>query len=255
MNYKEFKKIGNKWINSKIIDEYILKKITENHEVLTSDFNILNPRENMLKSLNQSLEIKMGYILEDVMISLFKESKFKIYESKLITDFNEKLNVDAVIGNKNLIYVIEFKKRDNHDSTKYRGQLDNLIKKTKEINFKYKNKKIISIIAFFDETYGRKNYNAYFKRWVENPYNKNNQLRIMYQKEVFDYFFNKSSNKIYNQFLSNMKKFINEEIKIKFEMRDSFNFNEIKLELQQKLLKSKLNNAEIRSIINKYKNK
>ena len=66
---------------------------------------------------------------------------YKNLEKKLEFQ-NNKLSFDQLFCDKNTIFLIEQKIRDDHDSTKKRGQYANFINKIRAIKNTYKNKKI-----------------------------------------------------------------------------------------------------------------
>jgi hypothetical protein len=72
--------------------------------------------------------------------------------TKDLTSDHEEYNIDQLFKNpKNgIIYLIEQKVRDDHDSTKKRGQFNNFEVKYYEVSRQYSSNKIIPIMWFID---------------------------------------------------------------------------------------------------------
>ena len=76
------------------------------------------------------------------------------------TKDNKDYDIDQLFKKGNIIYLIEQKVRDDHDSTKKVGQFSNFEAKYFEVSNKYNGNKVIPIMWFIDDSL-RKNKNYY----------------------------------------------------------------------------------------------
>nr|WP_307918320.1 hypothetical protein [Mycoplasmopsis bovis] len=76
--------------------------------------------------------------------------------------------------------------RDDHDSTKKRGQIDNFLKKYNHVKTIYPINNIVGIMWFVDDSF-KKNKGFYHNEISNlNKYDRN--LHLFYGKELFDFF-------------------------------------------------------------------
>jgi hypothetical protein len=103
-----------------------------------------------LQFYTQSNEIKLGDFIEDIVTEYFCLLGYKNL-SKRIGSYktNERerqvekpLLVDQIFEKDGIIYVIEQKIRDDHDSTKKQGQIQNFEKKISKVRELYPQKTI-----------------------------------------------------------------------------------------------------------------
>jgi len=127
MEYKVFQNILNKQIFESSKRD-LIEKIAKYPERYIGLFRPTKPKAKILQNLLQSNEIRFGDALEIIFDKYFEELGFKILPKKLETE-NEYLNLDQLFMDEKYIYFIEQKIRDDHDSTKKRGQLSNFEKK------------------------------------------------------------------------------------------------------------------------------
>lgn len=180
---KLFEEIFNKYFNKESLETGIFKKFLDKPAILLSDFSLFEGIQKITHSTLVSLDIKFGYFLEDLFNAiLYSKDGVKQLDRNVKID-NKKFDYDSHFEYKGVNYILEIKKRDNHDSTKWKGQLENLIEK---FNLSDNTKKR-AIIYFIDSTYGVKNKNKYLQEW-ENYFNDINEtpLDILYGEEIFD---------------------------------------------------------------------
>ncbi|MEG1732660.1 MAG: hypothetical protein RR252_05875, partial [Longicatena sp.] len=102
-------------------------------------------------------EISFGDFIEDIMTQYL--GKYYTNLDKLAIYNNEKILFDQLFIYDEKIYMIEQKMRDDHDSTKKRGQLENFIKKVNYLKETYPNNKIVAGMWFVDPSlFKNKNY-------------------------------------------------------------------------------------------------
>ena len=132
--------------------KYIAKKIDAEEstsEFLNAPFSL---EQKAINSIVMSSNIRYGDFIEEVVRTFLEENKIKVNKNKKNYDLYFK------IGKK--IYIGEIKMRDNHDSTKKRGQIDNLINKCEAEKMDSSNS-FISAIFFFIDNSQVKNYKYY----------------------------------------------------------------------------------------------
>jgi len=99
-------------------------------------------------------------------------------------DDGDTLNTDQLFMDKNnILYLIEQKIRDDHDSTKKRGQFDNFIKKVRLLSKKYPQNTLIASMWFIDDGM-KKNKNYYYSQ-LNNFSQSNITLKLFYGSDMF----------------------------------------------------------------------
>lgn len=126
--------------------------------------------------------IRYGYFLEEVINYFLEEN------GALITTEKKNGNYDLLFEKNDILYVGEIKMRDNHDSTKKRGQILNLEEKTNIQKEKNPNKKVVALIYFVDP-YEKKN-GKYYLTELDNCVLKNifDDAKLFYGDEIFKEF-------------------------------------------------------------------
>ncbi len=146
ITYREFERIIDEHLNK---DSYIklLKNIASNPERLTSLYRFISIKDSLYQNILQSRSIKFGYAME----AIFKQYMLSI-GADYLNDNNNELNFDQLFRYNNHIVLIEQKIRDDHDSTKKRGQLQNFNNKIIYIETLYPNISKQSCMWFIDPT-------------------------------------------------------------------------------------------------------
>jgi hypothetical protein len=230
MNYKKFCGILNKHIFEGEKKE-LLRKIAENPERFIGLFRPAKPNAKILQHLLQSHEIRMGDAFEEIIEEILKFLNFKVLPKSIVNQKNEILSLDQYFTDGKLYYFIEQKVRDDHDSTKKRGQIFNFETKL-EILYKKHGSKLVGIMYFIDPELS-KNKNYYFQelRRLQEFYGI--ELHLFYGKELFEYF---RYPQIWNNIISWLKKWkdsLPDLPEINFDTTPQKSFEEIKdLELR-----------------------
>jgi len=149
MQYEKFKNI----LNEKIFEEskaVLIEKIAKNPNRYIGLFRPTKPKAKILQNLLQSHEILFGDAFEIIIEEYLQEFGYEILEKKLINSDDDKLNLDQCFKVKDKVYFIEQKVRDDHDSTKKRGQISNFEKKLSEMANKYNESSLLGIFYFID---------------------------------------------------------------------------------------------------------
>ncbi len=225
MNYQSFCEILNKHIfeGEKI---ELLRRISESPERFIGLFRPTKPGAKILQNLLQSHEIRMGEALEEIIEQILKDIGFTILPKNISNRKGEQLSIDQYFTDGKTYFFIEQKIRDDHDSTKKRGQISNFEEKL-EILHSMHGSNLVGIMYFIDPDLS-KNKNYYYEelRKLEKFYGV--ELKLFYGKELFHYL--KISN-VWDDILSWLKQWkesLPELPEINFDSNSGRSFEEIK---------------------------
>ncbi|MDD7884040.1 hypothetical protein [Metamycoplasma hyosynoviae] len=179
MNKNRIKEIFDKHFQS--IGVSLKRKIIDKEE---STFDIfyhspLSDNDLISGSIFNTCNIRYGDFLEEIINEFLSEN------GVIISPEKKKGNYDLLFEYNNTLYVGEIKIRDNHDSTKKKGQIRNLIDKVSFQKQKNPDKKVIAIIYFIDH-FDKKNKNFYedeLRKCVKS--NTFDGAKIFYGDEIF----------------------------------------------------------------------
>jgi len=225
MDYSKFCEILNKHI-FKDEKRELLKKIVDHPERFIGLFRPSKPGTKILQHLLQSHEIRFGDALEELLEEMLRDLGYSILPKNITTDNHEQLSLDQFFTDGENYYFIEQKIRDDHDSTKKRGQIQNFEAKLEELFKKYGNK-IIGIIYFIDPDL-EKNKNFY-----KNELSRLNEyyripLYLFYGKELFEFLEAPEYWENLLQWLKDWKESLPEIPEINFDIEPEKSFEEIK---------------------------
>lgn len=188
MKYEKFCAILNKHI-FKGEKKELLQKIAYNPERFIGLFRPTKPGAKVLQHLLQSHEIRFGNALEELLSELLEEWGFKRLPSQIVpnpTNPRRKLYIDQYFRDDKIYYFIEQKVRDDHDSTKKRGQINNFETKL-EFLFKKHQQNLKGIMYFIDPDLS-KNKNFYIEELDKMRETYGTELKLLYGGELFEYF-------------------------------------------------------------------
>ena len=218
MQYEKFKNIFNETIfeESKAV---LIEKIAKYPNRYIGLFRPTKPKAKILQNLLRSHEIRFGDAFEEAIEEYFKEFGYQILEKKFVNGDNDELNLDQCFKFKDKVYFIEQKIRDDHDSTKKRGQIENFEKKLNEMIGKYGEKNLVGIFYFIDPDL-QKNKN-YYKTELE-------KMSRDYGVELFDFLKRKNIWDEILKYLEQWKKAIPDFPETNFDIDAENSFEEIK---------------------------
>lgn len=184
MDYERFCAILNKHIFEGERKE-LLRRIADNPERFMGLFRPTKPGAKILQHLLQSHEIRMGDALEEIIEGILRSLDFKILPKGMVNENGETLLLDQYFTDGKVYYFIEQKVRDDHDSTKKRGQISNFETKL-EILHKKHGTALSGFMYFIDPDLSKnKNYYLQELKRLEEFYGV--KLNLFYGKELFDY--------------------------------------------------------------------
>lgn len=190
MTYEDFKNSLNSRIFGDDLNYEILETVLKNPKRYIGLFRITNAKTKLIQNLTQSCEIKFGDFLEEILTNYIAEMRYENLNKNIGTDDeNNTLNADQVFIKDGEIYLIEQKVRDDHDSTKKRGQYANLIKKIRCLKAKFPGQKINANMWFSDDSL-KKNKRYYLGMIALNT-DENVNISLFYGVEIFKNLFNR----------------------------------------------------------------
>lgn len=185
MDYEHFRSVMDHHILDRLKAD-LLKNVGENPERFVGLFRATKPTIKIHQHLLQSREIRFGDAMEAIVKEYVAEMEFENLSALITYDDGSKLNVDQLFQRDGRIWFVEQKVRDDHDSTKKRGQLENYKKKALTLRDMF-DQPIAGIMYFIDPSF-TKNM-RYYKPEVEMLGRElNMEMNIFYGREFFDYF-------------------------------------------------------------------
>ena len=238
MDYKKFCLILNKHIFAGEKKE-LLKKIAERPERFIGLFRPTKPSAKILQHILQSHEIRFGKAFEELIEEILRELNFSILNKSIVGKNGASVLLDQYFKDKEIYYFIEQKLRDDHDSTKKRGQISNFEIKLETLYKEHKDK-LVGIMYFIDPDISKnKNYYMWELKRLSEFYGI--KIHLFYGKELFDYL---GKSDLWRQILSWLKQWkdnLPEIPEIDFDKTPHESFEEIKelsLQYWRKLLEN-----------------
>lgn len=186
LSYEIFMERLNKKIKSGE-DFYLelLETVIDNPSRYCGLFRLSNAKTKLIQNVTQSKEIKFGDFMEEIVTDYLELLGYTNQPKEIGYDDNgDKLNADQVFIKSNTVYLVEQKIRDDHDSTKKRGQFSNFDKKVRLVKKQHPNMHLIAIMWFIDDGL-IKNKNYYETEMKNSNYN-DTELYLYYGSEFFE---------------------------------------------------------------------
>lgn len=162
----------------------LINKIADSPDRYVGLFRTTSPRLKLIQNITQSHEISFGDFVENIITmylgvfykNLPKRAKYK----------NEDIMFDQLFVLDNNIYMVEQKIRDDHDSTKKRGQFSNFLSKVNYLKETYPGMKIMASMWFVDDSL-KKNKRYYLNMVEQNNQDSNVILNVFYGNQIFEF--------------------------------------------------------------------
>jgi hypothetical protein len=184
--YEKFEKIlnDNIFLQSK---SDLIRKFADYPERYIGLFRPTKPKGKIIQNLTQSAEIKFGNAFEYIIKEYFNICKYTNLPTIFRQENKKKYDLDQLFLKDDRVIFIEQKVRDDHDSSKKRGQIDNFIKKIEILQDEYPDNNLDAIFYFIDDGL-QKNKNYYQQEILQiaNDYGIN--CKLMYARDLFDYY-------------------------------------------------------------------
>jgi len=226
MKYEDFANLFNRTIFEKSKPD-LLKKITACPARYVGLFRPSKPKAKIIQNLLQSHEIRFGDAFESLVEKYLAESGYTIQEKKFFDSAGARLSVDQVFSKGGSMFFAEQKIRDDHDSTKKRGQIENFEKKIDAIMAKHKDSEIKGFFYFVDESFS-KNHRFYKAEIAGLSRDYGIALQLVYGSALFDKL---GHGRVWPEMLGHLKMWkqrIPELPEINFDKNPQASFDEIK---------------------------
>ena len=208
MQYSDFKNMLKTEVFGQDLNYQILKTVIENPQRYIGIFRVTSAKTKLIQNITQSCEIKFGDFIEDILTVCLSDMGYENLSKALGRDEEGNLlSADQVFKNGPNVVLIEQKVRDDHDSTKKRGQYTNFIKKVKKLKMLYPNVMIHGIMWFSDDLL--KKNKKYYLEQMQNNTDLTVQLKVFYGKELFLRYFENLN--CWNELVEHLTQYRNEE--------------------------------------------
>ncbi len=166
----------------------LLVTVVKNPNRYTGIFRLSNAKTKLIQNVTQSREIKFGDFMEEIVTEYIEKMGYINLNKSIGTDAEgNALSADQVFRKQDTVYLIEQKIRDDHDSTKKRGQYENFRKKYTLLRSKYPDCNINATMWFIDDSLVKnKNYYLGEARAERTP---NVEKNIFYGGDLFSELF------------------------------------------------------------------
>lgn len=167
---------NNLYINSKA---NLLRKIANKPENYLGIYKFATLTNKLIQNNIHEKELRFNNFMVSIMTHYLGIFYTNLDKSVLYN--GETLLFDQLFIYEDKLYMIEQKMRDDHDSTKKRGQFENFIKKINYLKEKYPNKQICAGMWFVDPTL--KKNKKYYQFQIDNTSIKGVELYLFYGEE------------------------------------------------------------------------
>jgi Holliday junction resolvase-like predicted endonuclease len=242
MEYNQFKQIFNETIFEKSKAD-LLEKIASSPSRYVGLFRPTKPKAKILQNLLQSHEIRFGDAFEHAIEKYLQLKGCEILPKRFTTNGGDVLNIDQCFRQGKKVFFIEQKVRDDHDSTKKRGQIENFEKKLDVMLSKYSEQELVGVFYFIDPDLV-KNKNFYVAELEKMTKDYNVETQIFYGKPLFEYLGYADIWEEILSYLADWKKQIPDFPEINFDLDAKHTFEEIK-DLKPLVFRKLLENEDI----------
>ncbi len=242
MKYNKFKSIFNEIIFEKSKAD-LITKVAKYPQRYIGLFRPTKPKAKLLQNLLQSHEIRFGDAFEKLIEEYLKELGYEILNKSFDYGNGDKLNVDQFFKNDNYYFFVEQKVRDDHDSTKKRGQISNFEKKLETIISIYGDNNLKGFFYFIDPDLV-KNKNFYKAELEKMSVDYGVELYTCYGKEFFDLINETDTWKEIITYLKKWRSELPDTPEINFDLEPKQSFEEIK-DLSPSIYRKLFDNEEL----------
>ena len=246
MEYDKFKQIFNTTIFEKSKPD-LLEKVAKYPERYVGLFRPSRPKAKIIQNLLQSHEIRFGDAFETLIEEYLKETGFVLLDKKFNDANNDRLEVDQIFLKQDELHFAEQKIRDDHDSTKKRGQIENFEKKLEVIARENSDREIFGYFYFIDVSFN-KNRNFYEAEISKLSRDYGLSLKLVYGGEFFKEIDMEQRWSEILEYLKQWKNEIPELPEINFDKAPVQSFNEIK-ELPSSIFRKLLSNPDLDDLL------
>lgn len=181
----------------------LLETVIDNPSRYCGLFRLSNAKTKLIQNVTQSKEIKFGDFMEEIATDYIGLLGYENRSKDLGFDENgDRLNADQVFIKGNTVFLVEQKVRDDHDSTKKRGQFANFDKKVRLIRQQHPEMHLIASMWFIDD--GLVKNKNYYQQEMDNTKYPDTELYLYYGGEFFNSLI--GGNAVWNEMLSYLER-------------------------------------------------
>ena len=162
----------------------LLKTIANSPQRYVGLFRPTKPRAKIVQNLLQSHEIRMGDALEEIVEGYLQDNGFTILRKSLAVDGEQK-ELDLHFSQNGVFFFAEMKVRDDHDSTKKKGQITDFRAKIKTLAEMHGGENLRALLFFVDPGQ-KKNRKFYAEQLKEIHANFSVPTDLCYGGDFFD---------------------------------------------------------------------
>lgn len=183
MKYEDFSGILNRVIFAQSKAK-LLESIAQHPQRYVGLLRPTKPKAKIVQNLLQSHEIRMGDALEKIVEGYLLENRFVALPKSIMIDGNRK-ELDLHFSRGEEFYFAEMKVRDDHDSTKRRGQMDDFRAKVQALAKKRDGARLCAMLFFVDPGL-KKNRKFYAEYLADVHANSGASVDLLYGNEFFE---------------------------------------------------------------------
>lgn len=183
LDYETFNAIFNEKIFAKSKPD-LLKKVADYPDRYVGLFRSSTPEAKLLQNVLQSNEIRFGDAFEEVIKQYFIASGWQALPRRVTSKEGDSLDIDQLLHKDGEVLFIEQKVRDDHDSSKKRGQINNFEKKIETLVGLYGKALTRGFFYFIDPSL-IKNKNFYDTELATLQESWHIELSVSYGQDMF----------------------------------------------------------------------
>ena len=206
ISYSRFIEILSHHIsNSDDFLDDLLKTVITNPNRYCGIFRLSDAKTKLIQNVTQSKEIKFGDFMEDIITEYLGLAGYQNMPKNIGKNKEgDELNVDQLFVLGKTLFLIEQKIRDDHDSTKKRGQFDNFEKKVRLVRTQYPEFHIDASMWFIDNSLVKNK--KYYIDCIKNLSVPNSTIGVFYGETLFNHL---NHPEIWIDLVSNLKQLHN----------------------------------------------
>ena len=220
--------------------QQLIKRLAFYPDRYVGVFRATNPKVKLIQNLLTSHEVLFGKALEVLMHEMIADWGFAYYSNLSVKNDKTRLAFDHLFSKDNRLFMVEQKMRDDHDSTKKRGQIENFDLKIRYLLSEFDGN--LTAIMFFIDPALTKNKTFYAHRISSLTNKYGADIFLLYGKEFFDFFGYSKTWIELTQWLSVWKNTLPDVPEIDFDQTPRKSFEELKVipsNIWKKLIETK----------------
>ncbi len=185
ISYEHFKKVFDDRIFSNSKAD-LVNKLATDPDRFVGIYRSTSPQEKIAQNLSQSHEIRFGDAFEQIIQDVLLQVGFSKLDKRIQDSAGNTLSIDQLVrASDGEVIFIEQKVRDDHDSTKKKGQAENFRLKILALQSLYR-KDLKRAFVFFIDPSRKKNKNFYVQKATEFEVETGVECFVFYGADLFE---------------------------------------------------------------------